>query len=348
MHERGPRRSPQFYGDSKTQSPLRKLSSINSLGRMRGLAGTFEMGRSHMRARMRMCAPCVFVYVWFLYSLVREIVPASPRNHGISMSHSILTSGDESRSVPAESPQVPAEINDLQTPCVLYVATDLSTWAPKWPEMLARDCQIDDVVYRRLDPEYFAWLRWRMFAVKGAADAGNVSPEAFDDLRARFNGIQEWAVASLGHEALLAVVGGFNPETYRPPLPEPEQQFGAAEPRPARRNPEAERLARARGLVDEIRDQALAVGWTMDGLYFCDGYERRPFTGKYGLVCYLGAQDRICEVTRESIEIIGPPPAESRMRFYNPDVEQPWIRKTALSQECRRDFMMADVASGQF
>jgi len=28
---------------------------------------------------------------------------------------------------------------------------------------------------------------------------------------------------------------------------------------------------------------------------------------------------------RPGIEIIGPPPTEVRTRFYNPDVDQPWI-----------------------
>jgi hypothetical protein len=63
----------------------------------------------------------------------------------------------------------------------------------------------------------------------------------------------------------------------------------------------------------------------MESLYFCDGYERRPIAASYGLVCYIGAQHRIGEVTRQSIELIGPPPSATRTRFYNPDVEQPWI-----------------------
>jgi hypothetical protein len=63
----------------------------------------------------------------------------------------------------------------------------------------------------------------------------------------------------------------------------------------------------------------------MESLYFSDGYERRPISPRYGLVCYIGAEHRIGEVTRQSIELIGPPPMEMRTRFYNPDVEQPWI-----------------------
>ena len=250
----------------------------------------------------------------------------------MSLNHNQLTCGDLPNSVPAESPQVPAKINNLQTVPVLYVATDLSTWAPKCPDSIARDCHIDDVVYRRLDPEYFAWLRARMFTVKRAADAGHVSPVAFDELRARFNAVQGQAVDLFGEAALVAAVGCFDPETYRPPLPEPDESPRAVEPAPARCNPEVERLARSRELVDEIRERALAVGWTMDGLYFCDGYERRPFTGKYGLVCYVGAQDRIGEVAREAIEIIGPAPVQSRTRFYNLDVEQPWARRERTGQ----------------
>lgn len=36
------------------------------------------------------------------------------------------------------------------------------------------------------------------------------------------------------------------------------------------------------------------------------------------------------EVTRQSIELIGPPPSETRTRFYNPDVEQPWVKPVSV------------------
>jgi hypothetical protein len=81
--------------------------------------------------------------------------------------------------------------------------------------------------------------------------------------------------------------------------------------------------------VDAIRDQALDLGWSLERLYRHEGYHKRPFMGDHGLVCYVGMQDRIGEVTRQSIEIVGPPPRENRLRFYNPDVDQPWIRRTS-------------------
>ena len=46
-----------------------------------------------------------------------------------------------------------------------------------------------------------------------------------------------------------------------------------------------------------------------------------------GLVCFLKPGDRIGEVTLQSIEIIHPLPSEVRHRFYNPDVDQPWVKK---------------------
>ena len=235
-----------------------------------------------------------------------------------------LRCGDSSIPVPAQSPRVPADCNESE---ILWVSTDLRTWCPRDPGFIARDCQINDRCYRRLDPEYFAWLKLRMHGVKSAADAGRVPPEAFDELRQRFNAVQVRAIKVFGEQKLLDAVRTLDAEKYRPPLPDEFEKPKPVEPVPARISPESERLARARGLVDQIRDQALALGWSMDNLYFCDGYERHPIGPRYGLVCYVGAGQRIGEVTRQSIELIGPPPLETRSRFYNPDVDQPWIKR---------------------
>jgi hypothetical protein len=197
-------------------------------------------------------------------------------------------------------------------------------WRPRDPSFIARDCQIDDRCYRRLDPAYFAWLKLRMHAAKAAADAGRIPAQSFDEARQRFNTMQAGAVAMFGEAVLLEAVRTISLDGYRPPLPDEYEPSKPTAPVSTRPNPEAERLARARQLVDAIRDQALALGWTMESLYFSDGYERRPFAARYGLVCYVHAQDRIGEVTRQSIELIGPPPQEVRSRFYSPDVEQPW------------------------
>jgi hypothetical protein len=213
------------------------------------------------------------------------------------------------------------------SPDCLFVSTSLATWTTANPEQFARDFQINDTVYRRIDPEYYAWLRSRMVVAKKAASAGHLDATAFEDLRVRFNAVHAWAVEHFGEAQLLAAVRTFRACDYKPPLPEEFECTKPVGPVPSRTNQESERLARARGLVDEIRDQALALGWTMESLYFCEGYERRPIAAHYGVACYIGGEHRIGEVTRQSIEIIGPSPMETRSRFYNPDVEQPWIKR---------------------
>ena len=236
----------------------------------------------------------------------------------------VLACGDSSNSVPAESPQVPALCNTIHA---TWVSTDLRTWCPDDPGRIARDCQINDRCYRQLDPEYFAWLKIRMHAVKGAAEAGRVPAEAFDELRRRFNDVQVRAIEAFGEQLLLDAVRTFDPEMYRSPLHDDFEKTKPAAPVVARTSPESERLARALLLVDEIRDQTLALGWTTESLYFCDGYDRRPLMAGYGLVCYVGAGHLIGEVTRQSIELIGPQPVGVRSRFYNPNVEQPWMKR---------------------
>ncbi len=243
------------------------------------------------------------------------------------LNHMELRCGDSSTSVPAESPRVPADCNDSE---ILWVSTDLKTSCPPDAGFVARDCQINGRCYRRLDPEYFAWLTFRMHAIKDAAAAGRVPADSFEELRQLFNALQARAIKAFGEKELLGALRNLDPEKYRPPLPEEFEKPKPAEPAFARASPESKRLARARVLVDQIRDQALAVGWSMDNLYFCDGYERRPIRPRYGLVCYVGAEQRIGEVTRLSIELIGPPPLEVRNRFYNPGVEQPWIQRTTF------------------
>lgn len=239
------------------------------------------------------------------------------------MKENKLSCGDSPFSVPAESPQVPA---NRPPQADLWVSTDLILWQPERPHVIARDCQINDRCYRRLDPDYFAWLKLRMHAVKAAADAGRVSPEAFDELRAQFNAVQERAISIFGSEVLLEAVRRLDIDRYRPPLPE-QWEENKTPVAPVTRPVESERLVRGRTLVDAIRDQALALGWSEGRLYACDGYDRYPSRMGYGLVCYIRLDEKIGEVTRQSIELIGPPPRETRTRFYNPDVEQPWLEK---------------------
>lgn len=200
----------------------------------------------------------------------------------------------------------------------MFVSTCLRTWTSDRSQVFARDVQINDTAYRRLDPEYFAWLRSRMTMAKLAANAGQISREEFDGLRERFNTIQDWAIRRFSEPALLEAVRGLDTRTYEPPVAEPDS--------PAQPSRPAEAVKDAvLGKVDAIRECALSLGWTTDQLYATGPSGRFGVSHDRGLVCYLKPQDQIGEVTRQSIEIILPDGV--RQRFYNMLVEQPWITR---------------------
>jgi hypothetical protein len=211
----------------------------------------------------------------------------------------------------------------------LFASTALDTWITQYAEAFARDVQIDDIAYRRLDPEYYAWLRSRMMLAKTAASTGQIGLDAFDELRRRFNTIHQWAVDHFGEQTLIAAVHGLNSDHYDPPAAETEPPQRAIAPHSIDRNavpvsPEST------ALVDAIHDCALGLGWTHDSLYRTRGSLRFPLGSDYGLVCHLKPGDRIGEVTTYSIEIILP--NNMRQRFYNPNVDQPWIRRASCEK----------------
>ncbi|MCS6954532.1 MAG: hypothetical protein NZM33_16955 [Bryobacteraceae bacterium] len=156
-----------------------------------------------------------------------------------------------------------------------------------------------------------------MNLAKLAAGAGRLSSEAFDELREKFNAVHEWAVAHFGEETLREAVRNLDTRDYTPPVAEPDK--------PVRRARAAEHIAaEALAIVDAIRDRALSLGWTAETLYGADDATRALFGKACALANLLKATDQIGEVTRHSIEIIFANGV--RQRFYNPDVEQPWIR----------------------
>jgi hypothetical protein len=194
----------------------------------------------------------------------------------------------------------------------LYVATNLAQWSTDQPAVFARNVQINETAYRRLDPEFYAWLRSKMTLVRMAHQAGRIDAGEYDRIRCRFNAIHGWAIERFGEQSLLDAVRVLDARTYEPPVAEPEF-------RPRADQSPGQAFSEARALVDAIREQALSLGWREERLY------ETPKGGHgRGLVTYLKPDDKIGEVTAQSIEIILPNAV--RQRFYNPDVDQPWIR----------------------
>lgn len=208
------------------------------------------------------------------------------------------------------------------TAAAMYVSTSLEQWRTDQPAIFARDVQINDTAYRRLDPEYYAWLRSRMNLARSAHQAGQIAGDAFDELRSRFNTVHEWALKHFGERSLADAVRSLDARDYQPPVAELDTPARG----PVKRNADAGAMpAESIAIVDAICEQALALGWKRERLY-CNG-NGRLFSQDRGLVSFLRPGDRIGEVSLQAIEIIGPPPNEVRQRFYNPDVDQPWIRR---------------------
>jgi hypothetical protein len=168
-----------------------------------------------------------------------------------------------------------------------------------------------------------------MLEVKAAHKAGRVPQVAFDELRTRFNELQENAIALFGEKAIQDAMRALRVAEYRPPAPDAfSGRSGAKEHAVSDRaaRPDGARSrAGAEAAVDAVRDQALELGWTRESLY---GRSTSSEAGNQQ--CLTSALrrtgTRIGQVTRQWIEIIGPPPRENILRLYNPDVEQPWVK----------------------
>lgn len=202
----------------------------------------------------------------------------------------------------------------------LYVSTSLATWRTGQSKGIARDFQIDDTCYRRLDLEYYAWLRSRMHMGKLACAAGRLPEKSFDELRAKFNTVHEWAMGHFGKAVVAEAVNNLNARDYQPPAADSDSTAGSCG---QRNTPDDGVPAEEITMLDAICERALALGWKKERLYGTGN--GRIFSQNRGLASFLKPGDRIGEVTRQSIEIIGPPPSEVRQHFYNPDVDQLWI-----------------------
>ena len=211
-----------------------------------------------------------------------------------------------------------------------FASTSLDLRQADKPDEYPQDIYIKDVCYRKIDPLYFAWLRCRMETAQRAFDSGGLPKDKWDELRGRFNRLQEWAIGHYGKEALQAVIREFDPADYYSPVNRQPEPF--LFPKTGDWNCTEWVSPVSVRKVDAIRDHALSLGWSEARLYRNRGRFRFPLGEDYGLVCFLEENQRIGEVTRRYIEIVGPPPRENILRFHNPDVDQPWLKKSEATQ----------------
>jgi len=239
---------------------------------------------------------------------------------------------------------------------VHFIATDLTKLDQNSVTGDHTDIESNGRIYRRLDPDYFAWLRSKMEKARSCRDRGKVSADAFDTLRDRFNAIHDQAIALFGESSLLDAIQLLDPESYPWPgrtreepkahthaeIPEvdeqptprcsPENSPGIPEepsldgmsqhsyPAEAsdrfRFNQRVSKYALAQ--VDAIREEALGKGWTEARLYQTRGRFAFPCGDDYGVVCLIRPDQRLGKVTDKTIEIICP--GGHSQRFYRKEV----------------------------
>lgn len=203
---------------------------------------------------------------------------------------------------------------------LLYVSTALETWETSTPEP-DQDAVCEACGYRRLDPEYYAWLRHRMEVAKRARTNGRLPGAQYEELRRRFNEVHFWAVKHLGEETLVAAIESPDPGSYQPPaIQDVDRDPPQAGPEPHLYPqdgdwPFMEPVSPgALAKVNAIRDRALGLGWSDAALYQSRGRYRFPVGGDYGLVCFLHDDCEIGDVAGEYIGIVRP--SGSRLRHY--------------------------------
>ena len=108
---------------------------------------------------------------------------------------------------------------------VLYVTTTLDAWEYPAPQHYTADVTLNEIPHRKLDPDFYAWLRHRMAQVKRRADQGAIPQETFQAMREKFNRIHQWAVQHLGEAALRQAVQTLDPKRYTPPRSHPDHCF---------------------------------------------------------------------------------------------------------------------------
>ena len=205
---------------------------------------------------------------------------------------------------------------------VPYVSTDLRMVDVTAPNAQRRDILIEGIWYRRLDAQYFVWIERRVELARKAAPKSKISNAALDSLLARYQEVKNWIDENLSPENLKAARRLSDHNSYDPPpaaLPPPKpviNQEMNQETKVAHGSKKPESyLYPAEGvwehtvpidpevvkLIDSIRDEAFAKGWTEAALYQNRGHY--PAGKCYGLICILDKTDRIEKIDEQFIYI---------------------------------------------
>jgi len=227
----------------------------------------------------------------------------------------------------------PAENDVSPVPPVIFAATDMSVI------IISDDRASQDVVtvnakqYRRLTPEYWAWFNHKYHLMEQALTHKKITEATFTEILDRISKLYNMACAAFGKDALrnaeqttdVKLIDEIIRKDTKPAATgnqTPSLVFERGNEKKCASRPDSSPTASpAENKVAAIRDRALALGWTPEQLFRTDGIAYRD----WGFVKFIGADDEIGEVTRQSIEIVNRKNGKAT-RFYNNDVDQPWCK----------------------
>lgn len=227
----------------------------------------------------------------------------------------------------------PAE-NDVSpvTP-VVFAATDMTVITISDSRASDDSVILNAKQYYRLTPKYWAWFNHKYHLMEQALTRKKITEADFTEILDRISKLYNLAFAAFGKDALrnaeqttdVKLIDEFVRQDMKPASSvnqTPSLVFERGNEKKCASRPDSSPAAsRAENKVAAIRALALALGWTPEQLFRTDGIAYRD----WGLVKFIGADDEIGEVTRESIEIVNRKNGKAT-RFYNNDVDQPWCR----------------------
>lgn len=217
---------------------------------------------------------------------------------------------------------------DKPKPHAMFATTDLRTIQRPYLDGDPKDVEHEGQIYRKVDLLFWAWLWTRMEKAELAHKAGTLEEGQWQRLQKRFSPIHNPIVDHHPSKALEQAIATIRQSTYNPPatsISEPPQDKPAPEwSYPSHGKYFAFECVTLDAVkqVEAIKDQALALGWTLAGLFQNRGNLIFPIGQDWGLVCFLGENRSIQSVTHEFIEIVHHEKngRSSRLHFQNPEL----------------------------
>lgn len=225
---------------------------------------------------------------------------------------------------------------DKPEPQTMFASTDLKAIHRPYQDGDPIDFEYEGRVYRKVDILFWAWLWTRMEMARLAHKNGRMDDGHWKGLQKRFSHIHNHVVDHHPSEALEQAIAAIKQNGYNLPttiIPEQAHDLAAPEWKyPSQGEyfafePVSSDAVRQ---VENIKDQALALGWTMAGLFQNRGHFTFPIGQDWGLVCFLKESREIRSVSHKFIEIVHHEKSNrtSLLRFQNPDL----MRGSILSQ----------------